>query len=530
MLYLTNNEHIRAPQEPPGVITKAIAARIAEAMRENCISIAVRTVEGDGIMAGTPEVAIKLQEMYPTPSPDFEYDFSQPLAATFKPDESLGPAPSYDGAMASSVYELNKLWKRYMDAATRAGRMKAAGRTGGRNEHVRDALQHSRKIMPLLMNEIENDNMCSELRMFLANVKVTTLNKPDKPEQDPTAPPKDFRPIGSGEPLHKISQNPMAREMNAHFAQKLAKLGQFGLCPDGITLAGILPAIVLEMPKFENAALGLADVTSAFQLISRKALWQVLCALEDGQIKVKLQRKFLALYSGRTNFGYYLLEDGTTMVVSISEGVTQGCNFGTLLFNLGYAMLVLKPLQEEFKDEPVIAICIHDDSAHLGEPDLVCKMMTRTMQLGREKLALKYGEAKKQLCQSARTEDQASIDSDIDVIRLRYKGTEILQAGVNRNFNDFLKFAGICIGNTDKVSEALVKAVVGPRSKLRTRMVPFLNSPLVKLQHKLIIMQFAAGERTLCGFLGRGQTKAQAQRAFEQAEILFSDTYEQLLF
>ena len=188
--------------------------------------------------------------------------------------------------------------------------------------------------------------------------------------------------------LHKISQNPMAREMNDYFAQKLAKLGQFGLCPDGITLAGILPAIVLEMPKFENAALGLADVTSAFQLISRKALWEVLCALEDNQIKVKLQRKFLALYSG-TNFGYYLLADGTTMVVSISEGVTQGCNFGTLLFNLGYAMLVLKPLQEEFKEKQVVAICIHDDSAHLGEPDLVCEMMTRTMELGREKLALK---------------------------------------------------------------------------------------------------------------------------------------------
>ena len=102
------------------------------------------------------------------------------------------------------------------------------------------------------------------------------------------------------------------------------------------------------MPKFENAALGLADVTSAFQLISRKALLKVLCALEDGQIKVKLQRKFLALYSGTNfKFGYYTLADGTTMVVSISEGVTQGCNFGTLLFNLGYAMLVLKPLQEE---------------------------------------------------------------------------------------------------------------------------------------------------------------------------------------
>ncbi len=80
------------------------------------------------------------------------------------------------------------------------------------NEH-HDAIiapQHSKKIMPLLMDQIENDHMCSELRKFFANVKVTTLNKPDK--QDPTAPGKDFRPIGSSEPMHKTSQNPMARE------------------------------------------------------------------------------------------------------------------------------------------------------------------------------------------------------------------------------------------------------------------------------------------------------------------------------
>ena len=42
------------------------------------------------------------------------------------------------------------------------------------------------------------------------------------------------------------------------------------------------------------------------------------------------------------------------MVVNITGGVTQGRNFGTLLFNLGYAMLVpgLKPLQEELKGKP----------------------------------------------------------------------------------------------------------------------------------------------------------------------------------
>ncbi len=81
----------------------------------------------------------------------------------------------------------------------------------------------------------------------------------------------------------------------------------------------------------------------------------------------------------------------------------------------------MRPLQEEFKGEPVVAICIHDDSAHLGDPNLVCRMMTRTMELGGTNLALKYGEAKKQLYQSKRTGAQTSqaIDTDVDVIRLR---------------------------------------------------------------------------------------------------------------
>jgi hypothetical protein len=317
----------------------------------------------------------------------------------------------------------------------------------------------------------------------------------------------------------------MAREMNGFFAPRLAKVGQFGLSPDGITAAGIIPAIVLEMPKFENAALGLADVTTAFQLISRKALWEVLCSLEDSRNKVRLQRKFLALYSG-TNFGYYLLEDGTTLVVSIREGVTQGCNFGTLLFNLGYAMLVLKPLQEEFKGQPVVAICVHDDSAHLGDPKLVCQMMTRTMELGRTNLALKYGEAKKQLYQSKRTGTQTSIDTDVDVIRLQHEGTKILPAEVNRKS---LKFAGITLGDPDEVSAALVNAVAGSRSKLNTRMLPFLNSTLVKLQHKFCIWQWAAGRRSLCGYLARGQSKEQTRRAFEEGDTLYRATYEKLL-
>ncbi len=65
---------VRPPQEAPGTITRAVAARITLrlALKENCISIAVRTVEGDGVMAGTPEVAAKLQQMYPEPAPGFQ--------------------------------------------------------------------------------------------------------------------------------------------------------------------------------------------------------------------------------------------------------------------------------------------------------------------------------------------------------------------------------------------------------------------------------------------------------------------------
>ncbi len=123
-------------------------------------------MEGDGVMAGTPEVAAKLQQMYPEPDAGFQYDFSREIAETFVEDAKLGPAPSYHQATASTVYELNKLWKRYMDAARRAGKMRASGGTGWMNEHVTEALRHSKKILPLLMEQIENDYMCSELRKF----------------------------------------------------------------------------------------------------------------------------------------------------------------------------------------------------------------------------------------------------------------------------------------------------------------------------------------------------------------------------
>ena len=49
-------------------------------------------------------------------------------------------------------------------------------------------------------------------------------------------------------------------------------------------------------------------------------------------------------------------------------------NFGTLFFNLGYNLKVLRPVKEEFEEKVLNAapICIHDDSAAIGEPQAVC--------------------------------------------------------------------------------------------------------------------------------------------------------------
>jgi hypothetical protein len=93
-------------------------------------------------------------------------------------------------------------------------------------------------------------------------------------------------------------------------------------------LAEILPGILLEkdVHKPEDAAFGIADVKTPFQpeKISRKAVWEVLCDVPDSQYNrsdftLRLKRKFLSIYANAA-FGYYVLADGTTQVISISEG------------------------------------------------------------------------------------------------------------------------------------------------------------------------------------------------------------------
>ena len=100
---------------------------------------------------------------------------------------------------------------------------------------------------------------------------------------------------------------------------------------------------------------------TAFQKISRQAVWEVLCNLPDSQYKRRLKRKFLSIYAlADKAFGYYTMADGTTKIITISEGVIQGCNFGTLFFNLGYTLKVLKPVKEDFEAKGLKAapICI----------------------------------------------------------------------------------------------------------------------------------------------------------------------------
>ena len=154
--------------------------------------------------------------------------------------------------------------------------------------------------------------------------------------------------------------------------------------------------------------------------------------------------------------------DGTMKIIVISEGVIQGCNFGTLFFNLGYTLRVLKPAKDEFeaKGLKAVPICIHDDSAAIGEPAAVCAMLTRIMHLGRDELGLEYGDEKKLIYQSYRTaDDQASVAADVENFLSLHEGTASLVGKVTRTC---VRFAGAYIGTLKFVQEALKKAVAGP--------------------------------------------------------------------
>ena len=82
-------------------------------------------------------------------------------------------------------------------------------------------------------------------------------------------------------------------------------------------------------------------------------------------------------------------------------------------FNLGYTLQVLKPLQGDselrLEGKPAMAVCIHDNSAPLGEPGLVCEMLTLTRKLGRGELALS---GMWMLLKAARTSEERLSDSD----------------------------------------------------------------------------------------------------------------------
>ncbi len=124
---------------------------------------------------------------------------------------------------------------------------------------------------------MESGSVCKALRKFrvFADVRYVTPNKVSK--QDPTAAPTDFRPVGIGCSWYRIANKPLANDAAAHYAPMLADNGQYGLIPDGITHAGILPGILLEKDEYKDAAFGIADVRTAFQKTSRRAAWEVLC-------------------------------------------------------------------------------------------------------------------------------------------------------------------------------------------------------------------------------------------------------------
>ena len=86
---MEQDDRPRSPQGAAGVIDESVARRIKECVRHDCqcISQALKAVESNGMMMGTPEVAEKPQQMCPSPADGLDYDFSEELKAEFPADE-----------------------------------------------------------------------------------------------------------------------------------------------------------------------------------------------------------------------------------------------------------------------------------------------------------------------------------------------------------------------------------------------------------------------------------------------------------
>jgi hypothetical protein len=141
---MEQDDRPRGPQGAAGVIDESVARRIKECVRQDCISQALKAVESNGMMMGTPEVAEKLQQMCPSPADGFDYDFSEELKAEFPADEVLGAAVCYSETNGNLAYECKKEHRKYLKAALKSGKMKACDRSGIRNEHIIVALQHDK--------------------------------------------------------------------------------------------------------------------------------------------------------------------------------------------------------------------------------------------------------------------------------------------------------------------------------------------------------------------------------------------------
>ena len=68
--------------------------------------------------------------------------------------------------------------------------------------------------------------------------------------------------------------------------------------------------------------------------------------------------------------------------ILIREGVLQGCNWGSLYFDLTYTEHVLKPLIEKLAGSGAMPVCIHDDSMTVADPKGACHMMDQLQELG----------------------------------------------------------------------------------------------------------------------------------------------------
>ena len=264
------------------------------------------------------------------------------------PDPALLPKPPANTAKV--IVQTDKKFKQLVRQLANGA---APGPSGWTGEMLRTLLRDKECVDGLvkIVELLRNGAMPPELKPYLTASRLIPLSKPNR----------DIRPICVGEVLHKLAAKHAGAAIKKPLTALLEKHVQLDESPGGSEIAvNVIQATTTNTHK-PLAALCL-DITNAFPTVDRAHV------LSETYSHPSLSACFNFVAWSYDSPAPLWLRDHSSVVARLSstQGVKQGCVFGSKLYNLASLSLLRNTTAAHPTSQPV---CIADDSTFLLQPN-----------------------------------------------------------------------------------------------------------------------------------------------------------------